>query len=44
MEDARSLPWGLVWEEYCARHNVPPDGAWLPRVKADEADRLARRG
>ena len=43
MEDARSLPWGLVWEEYCARHNVPPDGAWLPRVKADETNRLACR-
>lgn len=43
MEDARSLPWGLVWEEYCSRHNVPPDGEWLTRVKADETNRLACR-
>jgi L-rhamnose isomerase len=43
IEDARSLPWGLVWEEYCARHSVPLDGAWLPRVKDDETRRLASR-
>lgn len=43
MEDARSLPWGLVWEEYCRRNDKPADGAWLPRVKADEAARLTRR-
>lgn len=43
MEDAKSLPWGLVWQEYCARHDRPSDGAWLGRVQADEASRLAGR-
>lgn len=44
MEDARSLPWGLVWEEYCARHDTPADGAWLEQIKRDEARRLVHRG
>jgi hypothetical protein len=28
MEDAKSLPWGLVWQEYCGRHERPSDGGW----------------
>lgn len=43
MEDARSLPWGAVWEEYCKRHDRPVDGAWLAKVKSDEASRLKSR-
>jgi L-rhamnose isomerase len=43
-EDARSLPWGWVWEEYCARYDVPADGGWLGKVKSDEATRLQSRG
>lgn len=43
MEDVRSLPWGAVWEEYCRRHDKPEDGAWLAKVKADEASRLRSR-
>ena len=43
MEDAKSLPWGLVWQEYCARHGCPADGAWLAKVQADEISRLSAR-
>ena len=42
-EDARSLPWGGVWDEYCERDGVPPDGRWLTRVQDDELQRLALR-
>lgn len=44
MEDAKSLPWGLVWAEYCARQDSPADGQWMPAVKRYEADVLLRRG
>ena len=32
MEEARTLPIGAVWSEYCRRHNTPEDGHWLPQV------------
>ena len=43
MEDAKSLPWGLVWQEYCARHERLADGEWLAKVQADEKSRLSAR-
>ncbi|MEI8341324.1 MAG: L-rhamnose isomerase [Verrucomicrobiota bacterium] len=43
MEDAKSLPWGIVWQEYCTRHERPLDGAWMDKVQADEQSRLVRR-
>ena len=43
MEDAKSLPWGLVWQEYCARHERPSDGTWLAKVQADEKTRFSAR-
>lgn len=42
-EDAKSLPWGAVWAEFCARNNTAPDGSWLPAVKAYERDVLSAR-
>lgn len=43
LEDAHSLPWGAVWEEFCRREDTPGDGTWLAEVKAYEAAVLARR-
>jgi len=43
MEDAHSLPWGAVWNEYCARHDTPADQEWLPSVKQYESDVLLKR-
>ena len=42
-EDAKSLPWGAVWAEFCARHTTPLDGAWMPIVKGYEREVLSRR-
>ncbi|MCC5839693.1 MAG: L-rhamnose isomerase [Opitutales bacterium] len=44
LEDTKSLPWGLVWEEFCRRHDAPGDGAWIGPVRAYEASTLRRRG
>ncbi len=42
-EDSRSLPWGAVWEEYCRRHQTPPDRQWLEEVRQYERTVLAGR-
>jgi len=43
MEDARMLPAGAVWEEFCRRSGTPGDLHWLDEVRAYEAAVLARR-
>jgi L-rhamnose isomerase len=43
MEDAKSMPFAAVWDEYCKRHNVPGNFAWLKEVKAYEAKELSKR-
>lgn len=43
MEDARMLPAGAVWEEFCRRSNTPGDIEWLNEVKRYEAEVLSRR-
>ena len=43
-EDAKSLPWGAVWAEFCARQGAPGDGAWFGEVERHEREVLARRG
>ncbi len=34
LEEAKSLPWGAVWDEFCRRHNVPVGTAWLPEAES----------
>ena len=43
-EEAKSLPFGAVWDYYCLRQGVPVGADWLMQVKAYERDVLARRG
>lgn len=43
MEEAKTLPFGSVWDEYCARSGVPIGIAWLDEVKRYERDVLAAR-
>ena len=43
MEEMKSMPWGAVWDEYCARQGVPIGSAWLTETKNYEADVLAKR-
>ena len=43
MEDAKSMPFAAIWDEYCKRNNVPGNMAWLKEVKAYEAKELSKR-
>jgi L-rhamnose isomerase len=43
LEDAKTLPFGAVWEWYCETQNVPSGGTWLSQVKEYERHVLALR-
>ena len=43
LEEAKSLPFGAVWDEYCKRQNVPVGTAWLAEVKSYEREVLSKR-
>jgi L-rhamnose isomerase len=43
LEEAKSLPFGAVWDEYCRRSNVPVGAAWLDEVRAYEKAVLSKR-
>jgi len=43
LEEAKTLPFGAVWDEYCRRMNVPVGEAWLNDVKQYEKDVLSKR-
>ncbi len=43
MEEAKSLPFGAVWDFYCLKKGVPVGDAWLAEVKRYEAEVLANR-
>jgi L-rhamnose isomerase len=43
METAKSLPFGAVWDKFCADEDVPLDTEWLGEVKAYETNVLAKR-
>ncbi len=43
LEEIKHLPWGIVWEQYCERHEVPSDLAWLQEVRRYEKDVLSGR-
>ena len=42
-EEARTLPFGAVWDYYCESKGVPVREAWLAEVNAYEKKVLARR-
>jgi L-rhamnose isomerase len=42
-EEARTLPFGAVWDYYCLTQNVPAGPAWLDEVRAHERDVLSKR-
>ncbi len=43
MEEAKTLPFGAVWDEYCRRNNVPVGAAWLDEVRGYEKSVLSKR-
>jgi L-rhamnose isomerase len=42
-EEVRTLPFGAVWDEYCARESVPVGRRWLEQVKRYETQILIKR-
>ena len=42
-EAAKSLPWGIVWNEWCERHNVPSDFEFMNEIRDYEKRILAER-
>jgi L-rhamnose isomerase len=43
LELNKTLPWSIVWEEFCSRNDVPGETALLSAVKSYERDVLAKR-
>jgi L-rhamnose isomerase len=43
VEEARSLPFTAVWNEFCQREDVPSGFAWMDEVKAYEAKVTSKR-
>lgn len=42
-EEIKSLPWGLVWDQYCAASDVPAGGRWLDEVREYERSVMLAR-
>lgn len=43
LEEAKSQPWGTVWDEFCRRFDVPLGSHWLRDVEIYEKDVLSQR-
>jgi L-rhamnose isomerase len=43
LEDVKTLPFGAVWDYYCATSDAPADGAWLERIRRYERQVLMAR-
>ena len=42
-EEAKALPFGLVWDFYCESKSVPAGDGWLTEVRRYEKEVLSRR-
>lgn len=42
-EESRCLPFGLVWDEFCVRNDVPPGDRWLHEIDRYESKVLSKR-
>ena len=42
-EELKTMPFGMIWDEYCRRCGVPEDGQWFNEVKSYEKNVLAKR-
>ncbi len=42
-EEMKTMPFGEIWNEYCARCGKPADGQWFAKVKEYEANVLSKR-
>jgi L-rhamnose isomerase len=44
LEEAKSKPFGAVWDYYCLKNNVPVAEEFIPEVQQYEKDVLSKRG
>ena len=44
LEEAKSLPWGAVWDEFCLRNDVPVGAAWLAEAESYVEATVRARG
>ena len=44
LEETKGLPWGIVWDHYCATAGVAAEGRWLDEIKQYERSVLSARG
>ena len=44
MEEAKTLPFTAVWDEYCRRQNAPIGRTWLEEIRVYERKVLSKRG
>ena len=42
-EEVKTLPFGLVWDEFCKMNNMPSDEKWYDEVKKYEQEVLSKR-
>lgn len=42
-EELKSMPWGAVWKQFCAQHDVPVGNALLAEIQGYETTVLAQR-
>lgn len=43
LEECKMLPYGMVWDQYCQRQNVPAGIGWLERIRIYEKQTLSKR-
>ena len=43
-EELKTMPFGDVWDAYCAACGKPADGAWFGEIEKYEAEILSKRG
>ncbi len=43
IEELKSMPFGAVWDQYCAVNDVPSGTRWIEQVKTYEREILSRR-
>jgi len=43
LEEAKAMPWGAVWDKFCAQSGVPAGADWIKLVQEYERDVLSKR-
>jgi len=44
MEEAKTMPFGAVWDYYCLKKEVPVRDAWMEEIRIYEEKVTSRRG